>query len=95
MSRKIVGYIEKSSFDLVTGLVSRAKIKADDIQVEIKVIDPIYEYLVLYKIGDAYDVSDQYYKDKEEFVGITHQFGFDFVQFVDQSKRIRKGLENE
>lgn len=94
MSRKIIGYIEKSSFDLVTELISRAKIKANDVRVEFRVIDPVYEYLVLYKVGDAYNVSDQYYKDREEFEGITHQFGFDFVQFIDQSKRIRKELEN-
>lgn len=90
MSRKIIGYIEKSSFDLVTGLVSRAKIKADDIQVEIKVIDPVYEYLVLYKVKDIYNVSDQYYKDREEFERINNDFGFVFVQVIDQSKRIRK-----
>lgn len=101
MSEKIRGFIRKFDLDktkLVCGnddfvyiRFSKNKTKEKDAEIEISIIEPVYEYqfLLMGKVDRGFLLSGGHYKDIEDCRNSIHTT-FEAIRLIEETKRIRK-----
>jgi hypothetical protein len=101
MSEKIRGFISRDDLDwashketdpAVNLRYSKNKITENDVEVEITIIEPVYEYLLLLRKQDDDDeiiLSVNYYIDTDEYLS-RHAGFFEPIRIIEETKRIRK-----
>ena len=98
MSEKIRGFIPKVDLDeakyVKKGLVvhlyySTVKVCDDDVEIEITMIEPVYEYRFLLISGGVFFLSGGYYKDMDDCKNSIN-VAFEPIRIIEETKRIRK-----
>lgn len=71
------------------GKQSKGSFKIDKYFKQVEV-EPIYEYLVLYKSMGMFCITDKYYLSKEGFSSRALHNGWEFIELIQATKRERK-----
>lgn len=97
MSEKIRGFIPEADFifakenDDCEISFSTSQKFVNSIEVEITIIEPVYEYrfLLMERETDSFYLSHGYYKDLKECQDMIHG-RYEAIRIIEETKRIRK-----